>query len=87
MLKVNRIRAHIRKDQVFKRIFVCKNSFSVLLRIIHIHTEIEMIVLIFVDDAGIPTSPAPTPFRETPGEVTKYHLINSITTKFKIHSV
>ncbi len=42
-------------------------------------------VLIWVYDAGIPTSPAPTPFRETPGEGTKYHLINSIKKKFKIH--
>ncbi len=37
-----------------------------------------MMVLIFADAADIPTSPAPTPFRETPGEVTKCHLIKSV---------
>jgi hypothetical protein len=53
------------------------NIIFVLLRSIHIiHTEI-MMVLIFVDAIGTPTSPAPTPFRETPGEVTKCPLIKS----------
>ncbi len=36
-----------------------------------------MLIFIFVDDAGIPISPAPTPFRETPGEITKCHLNKS----------
>ncbi len=63
--------------QVFSKEFLCKNLSFVLLRSKHFHTEILM-VFIFVDDAGIPTSPAPTPFRETPGEVTKCHLIKSV---------
>jgi hypothetical protein len=50
-------------------------SFTVL-RSTQTDTEI-MMVLIFVDVVGIPTSPAPTLFRETPGEQSKCHLIKS----------